>query len=357
MLPSVGGSAEKAPSVLLRHASLPSKKRSWPDEPPRDKARPWVEAEKGKRGQGRVGPLRRMGRAWRSLTFDARKMLLFIVLDLAYLLVEMGYGLAVNNMALVSDAFHMGFGCCVLGVSLVATIYARHPPDDQFSYGYDRGEVLAAFTNAAFLLFEAFSTCVEALHTLIEPPEERNHHHLVVVAVTSLLVNLLGVLTFRKYAHLNITYRTSQDMNLHAIFLHVAADSIRGGGTMLALYLTAINIKYAEALVCVLEAAAVLFITLPVFYASSRILLQGVPEAVERVALNKCLRDATAIDGVLNCHAPRFWALHPGALVGTLRVRVAAAADEQKVLREVHAVFDSALGCSNLTVQVEKDSA
>jgi len=67
---------------------------------------------------------------------------------------------------------------------------------------------------------------------------------------------------------------TKQDMNLHAIFLHVAADSIRGGGTMLALYLTAINIKYAEALVCVLEAAAVLFITLPVFYASSRILLQ-----------------------------------------------------------------------------------
>jgi Co/Zn/Cd efflux system component len=84
---------------------------------------------------------------------------------------------------------------------------------------------------------------------------------------------------------------------------------------------------------------------------------QGVPETVERVALNKCLRDAMAIDGVLDCHAPRFWALHPGALVGTLTVRVVAAADEQKVLREVHAVFESALGCSNLTVQVEKDSA
>jgi hypothetical protein len=37
--------------------------------------------------------------------------------------------------ALVSDAFHMGFGCCVLSVSLVATIYARRPPDDQYSYG------------------------------------------------------------------------------------------------------------------------------------------------------------------------------------------------------------------------------
>jgi hypothetical protein len=100
MLPmaSVGGSAEKAPRVLLRHASLPSTKPSWLDQPPRDKARPWVEAEKGKRGQGRVGPLRRMRRAWRSLTFDARKILLFVLLDLAYLLLELGYGLAVNNM-------------------------------------------------------------------------------------------------------------------------------------------------------------------------------------------------------------------------------------------------------------------
>jgi hypothetical protein len=63
-------------------------------------------------------------------------------------------------------------------------------------------------------------------------------------------------------------------MNLHAIFLHVGVDSIRGGGTMLSLYLTAISIKYAEALVCVLEAAAILFVILPIFYASSRILLQ-----------------------------------------------------------------------------------
>lgn len=94
----VGGSVEKAPRVLLRHVSMPSTERSWLDQPPRDKVRPWVEAEKGKRGQGRVGPLRRMGRAWRSLTFDARKMLLFIMLDLTYLLLEMGYGLAVNNM-------------------------------------------------------------------------------------------------------------------------------------------------------------------------------------------------------------------------------------------------------------------
>lgn len=315
--------------------------------------RPWV-AEKGSAGKGRRGPLRQLLRTWRSLNHDARKLVSFIGLNLVLLVLQMGYGLSANYMALVSDAFHMGFGCCVLTVSLVATIYARRPPDDQFSYGYDRGEVLAAFTNASFLLFEAFSLCVEALHTLIEPPEEQTHY-LVVSAVTNLGVNLVGVLFFRQYARLSVTYRNSQDMNLHAVFLHVTADSVRAGGTVLYLWMLALGVTYAEAMVCLLVAAVMLFITLPIFYASSRILLQGVPEAVERHALDKCVRDATALAGVLECRQPRFWALHPGALVGTLTVRVAATADEQWVLRNVHAVFASALGCTNLTVQVEKD--
>jgi Co/Zn/Cd efflux system component len=99
---------------------------------------------------------------------------------------------------------------------------------------YDRGEVLAAFTNASFLLFEAFSLCVEALHTLIEPPEEQTHY-LVVSAVTNLGVNLVGVLFFRQYARLSVTYRNSQVCSLtpHAscIVQHHAPCPVLGANT------------------------------------------------------------------------------------------------------------------------------
>ena len=81
---------------------------------------------------------------------------------------------------------------------------------------------------------------------------------------------------------------------------------------------------------------------------------QGTPETLERAALAKCLREAGASPDVLECKAPRFWALRPGALVGTLTVRVTESADEQRVLQYVHSVFETNLGHCHLTVQVRE---
>jgi len=214
-------------------------------------------------------------------------------------------------------------------------------------------EVLAAFTNMCFLLFMAFSLCVEALHSLIEP-ESEHKHYLVLSSMTNLGVNLVGVLFFHQYARVRVAYRNSQDMNMHAIFLHVASDSVRSGGTVLSLWLLALGVPAAEAIVDVMMAAAVFGLALPLFQATSRTLLQGVPRTVERLALAKCLRDAGAGEGVLEVREPRFWELRPGALVGTLTVRVGREADEQRALRHVHSVFYNNLGPLNLTVQVEK---
>ena len=46
------------------------------------------------------------------------------------------------------------------------------------------------------------------------------------------------------------------------------------------------------------------------------------------------------------------WSLRPGALVGTLTVIVTKSAEEQRVLRHIHSVFEANLGHCHLTVQV-----
>ena len=50
----------------------------------------------------------------------------------------------------------------------------------------------------------------------------------------------------------------------------------------------------------------------------------------------------------------RFWAMAPGALVGTLQLRADPDADEVAVARAVRAAYETRLGRINLTVQVEK---
>jgi zinc transporter 5/7 len=137
---------------------------------------------------------------------------------------------------LVSDSFHLTFGCGVLAFSLYAMMVAEQSPSDTYTYGYKRLEVLAAFTNALFLLFLSFSLAVEALHAFVED-ESEHKHYLIISAVTNLLVNLLGVWFFRSYARVHFVYRKSQDMNHHAICLHVLSDSIRSAGVVLASWL------------------------------------------------------------------------------------------------------------------------
>lgn len=71
-------------------------------------------------------------------------------------------------------------------------------------------------------------------------------------------------------------------------------------------------------------AALVLVITLPLFYASGALLLQTTPPSITAGALDKTLREARWCDGVLDIADHKFWALVPGATVGTLHVRVRA---------------------------------
>ncbi|KAG8646852.1 hypothetical protein MANES_09G035800v8 [Manihot esculenta] len=165
-------------------------------------------------------------RVARSGNRQMKRLFMMISLNVAYSTAELGIGLFTGRVGLVSDAFHLTFGCGLLTFSLFAMAASRGKPDRVYTYGYKRLEVLAAFTNALFLLFMSFSLAVEALHAFIQ--EESEHkHYLIVSAVTNLFVNLIGVWYFRNYARVNLVYRKAEDMNYHSVCLHVLADSIR----------------------------------------------------------------------------------------------------------------------------------
>ncbi|KAJ6304174.1 hypothetical protein OIU77_017948 [Salix suchowensis] len=165
-------------------------------------------------------------RVIRSGSRQMRRLFLMISLNVAYSTAELAIGLFTGRVGLVSDAFHLTFGCGLLTFSLFAMAASRRKSDHVYTYGYKRLEVLAAFTNALFLLFMSFSLAVEALHAFIQD-ESEHKHYLIVSAVTNLLVNLIGVWFFRNYARINIVYRKAEDMNFHSVCLHVIADSIR----------------------------------------------------------------------------------------------------------------------------------
>ncbi|KAL5134931.1 Metal tolerance protein C2 [Glycine soja] len=267
-----------------------------------------------------------------------KRLFLMISLNVAYSTAELLTGLFTGRVGLVSDAVHLTFGCGLLTFSLFVMAASRKKADREYTYGYKRLEVLSAFTNALFLLFMSFSLAVEALHAFIQD-ESEHKHYLIVSAVTNLFVNLVGVWFFRNYARINLTYRNAEDMNNHSVFLHVVADSIR-------------RVQNAEVLCLGLVSVAVFMLVLPLFRATGGILLQMAPPSIPTTALNKCLRQISAREDVMEVSQARFWELLPGHVFGSLIVQVKKGTNDRPILEFVHGLFHD-LGVQDLTVQTD----
>ncbi|KAL6912378.1 hypothetical protein ACP4OV_001183 [Aristida adscensionis] len=259
-----------------------------------------------------------------------RRLALLLALNVAYSATELAIGLFTGRVGLVSDAFHLTFGCGLLTFSLFAMAASRTKPDNIYSYGYKRLEVLAAFTNAKqlFLLFLSFSLAVEALHAFMQDESEHN------------------------YARVNIVYRNAEDMNYHSVCLHVLADSIRSAGLILASWFLSLGVENAEVLCLGIVSIAVFMLVLPLFKATGNILLQIAPGNVPPSAFVKCSRQITACEDVSEVCRARFWELVPGQAVGSLSIRAKQGADDQAVLDYVHGLYHD-LGIQDLTIQVD----
>ncbi|KAF3442649.1 hypothetical protein FNV43_RR16565 [Rhamnella rubrinervis] len=266
-----------------------------------------------------------------------KRLFVLISLNVAYSTAELFIGLLTGRVGLVSDAFHLTFGCGLLTFSLFAMVVSREKPDGIYTFGYKRLEVLAAFTNALFLLFMSFSLAVEALHAFIED-ESEHKHYLIVSAVTNLLVNLIGVWFFRNYARINLVYRKAEDMNSHSVCLHVLSDSIRSAGLILASWLLSLGYSF--------------MLVMPLFRATGGILLQMSPPRIPPSALSKCWRQITAREDVSEVSQARFWELVPGHVVGSLSLQVKKGMDDRSIFQFVHGLYHE-LGIQDLTVQVD----
>jgi hypothetical protein len=94
---------------------------------------------------------------------DSRKILIFLSINFAFMLIEVIYGIASNSLGMISDAAHMLFDCTALVIGLYASYVSRLKPDDVFTYGYGRYETIAGFVNGIFLVFIGFSVFIESV--------------------------------------------------------------------------------------------------------------------------------------------------------------------------------------------------
>lgn len=130
----------------------------------------------------------------------SRKIAMFLLINLGYMVVEFVAGFMSNSLGLISDACHMLFDCAALGIGLYASYISRLPSDHRYNYGRGRMEVLSGYVNAVFLVLVGALIVLESIERILDP-QEISTNSLLVVSIGGLLVNVIGLIFFHEEHH------------------------------------------------------------------------------------------------------------------------------------------------------------
>ncbi|KAJ6026439.1 hypothetical protein N7499_004529 [Penicillium canescens] len=130
------------------------------------------------------------------------RMLILLVIDTAFFLLELITGYAVHSLALVADSFHMLNDVLSLCVGLWAVKVAnRETTSNTYTYGWQRAETLGALVNGVFLVALCMSIFLEAIQRLVEPQEVQNPKFVCIVGCFGLASNIIGLALFHDHSH------------------------------------------------------------------------------------------------------------------------------------------------------------
>jgi len=202
-------------------------------------------------------------------TTRSRALWLVLVLNGAFLLVELVGGIAFGSLALLADAVHMASDVGALTIALVALAVAARPASSRHTYGLKRAEVLGAQLNAVILIAAAVWIAVEAVRRLGEDVTI-DGWGVTAVASVGLVVNVVSAVVLARNA--------GGSLNMRGVFWHMVSDAL-GSVAAIAAGLAVVwwDATWVDSVASLLVAALVTAAGWRLLRDTTRVLLEGTP--------------------------------------------------------------------------------
>lgn len=249
-----------------------------------------------------------------------------LVLNGAFLVIEVVVGFATNSLALLSDAAHMVTDVGALSLALGVAFLARRAPSPARSFGLLRAEVLGAFVNGIILAVACFSIFREAIERMLGEPVHVAPWPVMITGAIGLAINLGSAW------HL---YRSdSEGLNVRGALAHMLADALGSLAAMIAAVGVWLGFPQADPVASLVIGALVLWGTWRLLKDATRVLLDFAPAGVDAEAV---LRELQAVEGVTDVHELHLWSV-----------------DGREPILSAHIVFDDRVAATDLRVSVEE---
>lgn len=271
-----------------------------------------------------------------------RAFALGVGLNMAFVVVELGYGLWSDSLALLADAAHNASDVLGLLVAWTAAVLARRRPTVRRTYGLGKGTILAALANAGLILVGVGSVSWEAVGRLVEPTPVDGAVMMAVAAV-GVVINTISALLFLRGRH--------HDVNQRAAFLHLAADAAVSVGVVIAgVVVWVFGWSVLDPATSLAISAVIAFSTWSLLREALDLALDAVPRHIDPSQVRAELLQLNGVEAVHDLHV---WSMSSTEVALTAHLVLADLNDwTTKVADDAHARL-SELGIGHITLQPE----
>lgn len=271
-----------------------------------------------------------------------RGFALAVALNLGFVILEAGAGLAIGSLALLADAGHNLSDVLGLGLAWGAAYLSTRRPSERRTYGLGRSSILAALANAVLLLLAVGAIGAEAVQRFIAP-EPVAGGIIAWVALVGVGVNAGTALLFMR--------GRGRDLNRMGAYQHMIADA----AVSLAVVIAGIAIGrtgwlWLDPAISLLVAAVILVGTWGLLRQSVDLALDAVPRGIDRRSVEAYL---AALPDVCAVHDLHIWALSTTRTALTAHLVRRSHDGDEAVLARAAEELAARFGIDHATIQIE----
>lgn len=265
-----------------------------------------------------------------------------IVLNIAFVVIEAGYGFVSNSMALLADAGHNLSDVLGLVIAWAAAVLSKRQPTVRFTYGLRGSSILAALFNAMFLLVAVGAIAWEAIGRFAAP-EPVAGTTVIVVAGIGILINTATALMFFR--------GRKQDLNVRGAYLHMAADAAVSGGVVLAGFaILQTGWLWIDPAISLAIACIIVWGTWGLLKDSLAMSLGAVPASIEPGTVRGYLQ---GLPGVARIHDLHIWPIGTTEVALTCHLVMPTGSPGDGFLAATSAELAKRFGIGHATLQIE----
>lgn len=229
-----------------------------------------------------------------------KNLLISIFLNILITIAQLIGGFISGSLSLISDAVHNFSDVVSLIISYAANLLSHKKQQTlEYTFGYKRAEIIAAFINAASLVVIAVFLGFEAVER-INNPQIIESTLVIWLAILGVAANGFSVLLLRKDAKHNLNMKTAY---LHLLTDMLTSVAVLIGGLLMKYY----QVYWVDAILTLLISVYLIFISWGVLVSSVKILMLFAPDHIK---INEVVNEVLKIKEIRNIHHVHIWQLN-----------------------------------------------